>query len=217
MNMKKKLFLTAVAIVAALCTLSSTFTYDDLTDTEKENMWWDVLRQDNIYWGSDDEKLRALRAKSLKKLKIKYDSLNADYIKKALGQDLSKLSMNDLLTLRSGIYAANGLMFKDNNLYSRFINKKGPMPWYAGYMCYLLELEYWKRSKREVSPWSEAWKDWKRDKGLVIDEKKITLNAAEEDFVDKIDRRVFRRTVHAPDRQDADGSGEVPKELRERG
>jgi hypothetical protein len=139
---------------------------------------WDKVKMrrtgDGDYEPPFDEQLKTMRSKHLNQLKIKYDSLKADYREKnRFDQDLSKLSMDDLLMLRSGVYAVNGLIFKDENVYSRFIGKSSPMPWYTDYMCFLAEMEHWKKGK-----------------GFVTAEKDVKLSAAEKDFVDKVDGRI---------------------------
>ncbi|MDR2692873.1 MAG: DUF3160 domain-containing protein, partial [Chitinispirillales bacterium] len=160
----------------------SAYHESDTGETEEpkaRNMWGGIYGKIPAYYKDGlepdavNEKIKTRRAEDLGKLNGKYDSLKNDYLKKTLGRDLSRLSMNDLLTLHSGVYAVNGLLFKDNNLYSRFISKKGPIPWYADYMCYLLELEYWKKSKK-----------------IAASEKDVTLSAAEKEFVDKVDGRI---------------------------
>jgi hypothetical protein len=163
--MKRAFCLTAA--LAALCAVVF-----NIGKTDARNMWEDVkVNEDD--WELRGKAIYAARDKQYGKLKIRYDSLKNDYLKKTLGQDLSKLSMNDLLTLRSGVYAVNGLLITDNNLYSRFMSDNGPIPWYADYMCYLQELM--NRSK---------------GKGYATAEKDVLLNAAEKAFVGKIDGRL---------------------------
>jgi len=136
------------------------------------NMWDEVHIQNADNWEAE---LKTIRNAHLAKLKPVYDSLKNDHIKKSLKQDLSNKTMDDLLMLRNGVYAANGLLFKNENLYSRFIGKKSHIPWYANYLCFLAEWEYRKKGKKNVH---------------ITDEKNIKLSAAEKEFVDKVDERI---------------------------
>jgi hypothetical protein len=166
--MKKTL--RAAAVSAALCVavLAGKTDAADKEPWETMNMW------DNVYGKvCDDAKVNAVRVQHLGKLKVKYDSLKNSYLTNALGRDISNMNMNDLLLLRSGVYAVNGLLFKDENLYSRFVGKNSPLPWYTDYMCFLLETAYRKRGK-----------------GFVREEKDVLLSDAEKEFTARIDGRI---------------------------
>ncbi|MDR2693739.1 MAG: DUF3160 domain-containing protein [Chitinispirillales bacterium] len=119
--------------------------------------------------------LSAADKKRLDSLKVFYESLKDDYLKKNLfDRDLSKLSMKDLLMLRSGVYAVNGLFFNEENLYSYFMaNKNAPIPWYTDYVCFLMEDKHKNGGK-----------------GIAGDEKAVALGDAEKAAVEKIDARV---------------------------
>jgi len=145
--------------------------------TEKKNIWegnmWDEVRPQSEDWESRTKEVDSIRGKHLSKLKVIYDSLKTDYIKKSSELDLSQATMDDLLMLRSCVYAVNGLLFRDENLYSRFLGKKSPMPWYGDYMCFLLEV-----------------KSRKKGNGYVTAEKDVKLSDNEKAFVDRVDGRI---------------------------
>jgi hypothetical protein len=145
--------------------------------TEKESIWegnmWDEVRPQSEDWESRKKEIDSIRNKHLSKLKVVYDSLKNDYLKKVSELDLSQATMDDLLMLRSCVYAVNGLLFRDENLYSRFLGKKSPMPWYGDYMCFLNEVAYRKKGK-----------------AYVTSEKDIKLSDSEKEFVDRVDGRI---------------------------
>jgi hypothetical protein len=133
----------------------------------------------------DVEDYEKLREAGLDSLKIFFDKLRNDYIQKIdFEQDLSSLSMKDLMLLRSSIYAINGLYFKDENLHSYFTNKKNSIiPWYKNYMCFLLELEL---EKDKNKPYYE----YINERILIENEKDVKLNDSEKQFVKRLDERI---------------------------
>ncbi|MDR2732861.1 MAG: DUF3160 domain-containing protein, partial [Fibromonadaceae bacterium] len=128
---------------------------------------------DNSDFIGDYEALR--KKKRFNSLKVLFNELKNDYLGKIdFEQDLSSLSMKDLLMLRSSIYAVNGLFFKEENLYSYFMDVKNPLiPWYMNYMCFFLFYE-----ERENS------------KAFAEKEKDVNLNDAEKAFVERLDGRI---------------------------
>jgi len=173
-GMKKVFRVTAVFVVL----FAAVFFESGKTDAQNTRNLWDKVKMHFNSGNGDeppfDERLKAIRGKHLNQLKIRYDSLKTDYRENnRFDQDLSKLSMDDLLMLRSGVYAMNGLIFKDENVYSRFIGRSSPMPWYTDYMCFLAEMEHWKKGK-----------------GFVTSEKEVKLSAEEKAFADKVDGRI---------------------------
>jgi len=153
-----------VAVLSVLCAVVF-----ESGKADAKNKWEDV---DPEMWTKTPKEINTIRVRHLNQLKGEYESLKKDYLKNIdFEQDLSKLTMDDLLMLRSSIYAVNGLLFTDNNLYSRFIG--GAIPWYSDYMCYLLESQIRTNGK-----------------GFVRAEKDVKLSAAEKGFVDKIDERI---------------------------
>jgi hypothetical protein len=119
--------------------------------------------------------LDSLRSKSFERQKIFFDSLKNVFSKKTdFEQDLSNLKMNELLYLRSSVYAVNGLYFKEENLNSYFLNKENPsVHWYSDYMCFLMEYAHEKKGK-----------------GFAEKEDDVNLSDAEKRFVEKIERRI---------------------------
>jgi len=183
MSKKKKICIAAVAVVAvaAIATIRAFHTaksdsaspYEEALSAAKGDI---SLRPGN--YKDVNAYMKALdsaRGASLGRQKLFFDSLKNVFSKKIdFGQNLSNLSMNELLYLRNSIYAVNGLYFKEENLNSYFLDKNNPIvPWYRDYMCFLLEYAHEKKGK-----------------GIAEAEKDVNLNDAEKRFVEKIDGRI---------------------------
>jgi hypothetical protein len=115
--------------------------------------------------------LNFARSARLDRRKVRFDSLKASFPQKVdFEQDLNGLTMDKLLFLRNGVYAINGMYFKEENLNSYFLNEND---WYGDYMCFLLE-----------------YAGENKGKGFVSNEKDVKLNDAEKRFVARIDKRI---------------------------
>jgi len=152
--------------------------YDKYDDFKKALAVSDSERLDPKKYKNEKDYLKALdsaRGARLDRRKAMFDKVKADFSKKIdFEQDLSALKMDDLLYLRSGIYAVNGLYFKEENLNSYFLgHNSSEIPWYSDYMCFLLEYAHQKKGA-----------------GFVENEKKVKLNDAEKRFVARIDKRI---------------------------
>ncbi|MDR2591613.1 MAG: DUF3160 domain-containing protein [Chitinispirillales bacterium] len=120
------------------------------------------------------EAIEKKRKEHFDEQKKDYDALTADFFKNInFEQDLSGLTMGELLYLRNSVYAAKGMYFKEENLNSYFLKDNSNIDWYSGYMCFLLEAAYEKKGN-----------------GFVENEKDIKLSDAEKKFVARVDRRI---------------------------
>ncbi|MDR2592676.1 MAG: DUF3160 domain-containing protein, partial [Chitinispirillales bacterium] len=137
----------------------------------------DSERLDPKKYKNEKDYLKALdsaRSARLDIRKILFDSVKADFFKRLdFEQDLSGLKMNELLYLRSSIYAVKGLYFKEENINSYFLRTNKNIPWYSDYMCFLLEYAHQKKGT-----------------GFVENEKDVKLNDTEKRFIARIDKRI---------------------------
>jgi Protein of unknown function (DUF3160). len=188
MNKKKKICIAAAVVaVAAIATVAVLYIKPKIGGDAKSGAasYEEALKAaTSINWpNTGDYKnvesyLKAIdsaRRISLDRQKIFFDSLKNVFSQKTdFEQDLNKLPMNELLYLRSSIYATHGLYFYEENLNSYFLNKENPrVPWYRDYMCFLLEYAHEKKGK-----------------GFIEAEKDVSLSDTEKRFVEKIDGRI---------------------------